>query len=415
MVKPMNAMQSSNRLESIPIESFQLGQQLGYDVFAKGGVLLLAKGTVINRKVLRILEMRQQSEVFVRPEDLAPHERKKPPETAEIEVPAKIDDLAEHYAIAKAPPLIDSFSRPNGIEYEGAFMAEALHSRRGDVHELTTQVTEIVATAAEVSGKEIVELTCAYMKRFAKDMDAVVSLSQLPDPSDYLGNHGLQMSMLGMAVACQLRLPAEEVRLTGIAGLLHDVGMRKVPTALLDSPQRLDTVQFLQIKKHPIYSLDLLERVIEIPTLVRLIAYQVHERFDGSGYPRQRDGKKVFLHAKILGMVDAYLAMISDRPYRKAMLPYDAMAQIVQETRLGKWDPAVTRAFLSLLGLFPVGSYIRLADGSTAKVLRSNALNFGRPKVQITHNGNGVPQEGVFVDLALETELNIERPLPSPE
>jgi HD-GYP domain-containing protein (c-di-GMP phosphodiesterase class II) len=210
---------------------------------------------------------------------------------------------------------------------------------------------------------------------------------------------------MGMALAAQLEYPQDEVRVTGISGLLHDVGMAKVPASILEAQRPLRTNEVLEVMKHPIHTLDMIEKVLGVPNRCRLIVYQVHERNNGRGYPRKRTGNKTYNVAKALGIVDAYLAMINDRPYRQAMLPYHAMAQILSEAREGFWDPRIVRAFVKLIGLFPVGSFVTLSDDSLAKVIRSGGNEFAKPQVTITHNADGVPQHSdTVIDLAQEPD-----------
>jgi hypothetical protein len=120
--------------------------------------------------------------------------------------------------------------------------------------------------------------------------------------------------------------------------------------------------------------------------------------------------------AKALGIVDAYLAMITDRPYRKALLPYHAMEQILKEAQRGLWDSRITRGFLRLIGLFPVGSFVMLSNESLAKVVRAGGQHFAKPHVVVTHNTDGIPQKSdTVIDLVQEnpeTGLRVVRAIP---
>src|SRR5258708_14891179 len=96
------------------------------------------------------------------------------------------------------------------------------------------------------------------------------------------------MSVYGMALAIELGMGEVEVRNIGLSGLLHDWGMAQIPAELLDANRVLTNAEFLEIKKHPAYTLDLLKNITTIPDTVPMICFQVHERPNGSGYPRGR-------------------------------------------------------------------------------------------------------------------------------
>lgn len=319
--------------------------------------------------------------------------------------------------IAQGRALIENFKPREAVAYDETLVNEMMAARKADVGELSSQLSDIVEGSGEMPGRSIEAMTTRYIWNMAQDLDATLSVSQAgAKKADYFANHALQLSVMGMALAAEMKMPEDEVRIAGISGLIHDLGMGKVPKELLDRPGPIGRGPFLEIAKHPITTLDMTERVLGIPNRCRLIVYQVHERNNGKGYPRQRTGNKTYLLAKVLGIVDAYLAMISDRPYRPAMLPYHALMAILDDTKAGLFDPKVTRAFLKLIGLFPVGSWVTFASGAIGRITRAGGDNFARPMVSVTHNAEGVPQEPApLIDLAQETDpgWNILRAIPA--
>ncbi|MCH7993642.1 MAG: hypothetical protein IIB57_04265, partial [Planctomycetes bacterium] len=130
---------------------------------------------------------------------------------------------------------------------------------------------------------------------------------------------------------------------------------------------------------HPIFSLDWLERIGSVPLVARFIIYQSHERVDQSGYPRRRDSKSVHQFSKLVGIADSFAAMTRPRPYRPAILPYEAIRVILSE--LGKFERSTVRMFLDAVGLFPPGSYVELDNGIKCRVVRANPGYHTRPLV----------------------------------
>jgi hypothetical protein len=150
---------------------------------------------------------------------------------------------------------------------------------------------------------------------------------------------------------------------------------------------------------------------------VQLVAYQVHERPDGSGYPRGREKKCIHLFARILHVADAYLAMTAQRPFRLPLMPYAAMECLLRQAEKNRVDPDVMRSLLRVLSLFPIGSYVRLSDGSLAEVIRANPHSFSRPLVALVRDTKGQPVseqgESALINLS-GSELSVSQALPAP-
>jgi HD-GYP domain-containing protein (c-di-GMP phosphodiesterase class II) len=151
----------------------------------------------------------------------------------------------------------------------------------------------------------------------------------------------------------------------------------------------------------------MLAEVRDLPQTIRYIAYQVHERFNGSGYPRGRSGPQLHEYAKLVSVADVYAAMTANRPYRKAMPPYEAAKTILYEGAEDKFDRTLVRALLDTVSLFPIGSQVYLSDGSAARVLRANPGLHTRPVVE-TIGSDGSPT-GQVVDLAEDAALHVVR------
>ena len=415
----MEQAQPSGQYQAVPAASFQVGQQLPFAVYEPDEVLLLQRGSVITPRFHRNLRDRKLAEVYVRTEDIEQLEPKalenRDGLTCDYETDATraLEETSLEDRVAQGQAFIESFQPREAVPYNSELVAKMVQTRDNDVEDLSEKLADLATGSSQVDCESFKSVSANYIWHLAQDLDATLAVAQLPQGKDYLANHSLEMSVMGMALASQLRLTRDEVHITGISGLLHDIGMTKVPRKLIDARRRLETLEFLEVTRHPAYTVDMSERILGVPQRARIVVYQVHERHNGTGYPRRRVGARTFLIAKVLGIVDAYLAMISDRPYRKGMLPYHAMERLLHEARQGVWDPAVMRAFLALIGLFPVGSFVMLSDESMAKIIRAGGENFAKPHVTITHNPDGVPQsDDTVIDLAEEKDLTIAKAIP---
>jgi len=233
----------------------------------------------------------------------------------------------------------------------------------------------------------------------------IVAMQQSGD--EYLYDHCVNVSMLSMALASHLQLDREAIAAVGMAGLLHDAGMLRVPESIRLAERELTEKEWSEIHRHPLHTLDMLSELRGIPPAVTFVAYQAHERCDGSGYPRRCTGGQVHEYAKIVALADAYAAMTRERPYRAAIAPYVAVKKILTDGAKDRFDRVLVRAFLDTVSLFPIGSQVALSNGSSAKVLRANPGQHTKPVIEEL-SAEGAPT-GRFIDLSKEEDLRVVR------
>src|SRR5437764_11964815 len=165
--------------------------------------------------------------------------------------------------------------------------------------------------------------------------------------------------------------------------------MAHVDPVICNARRVLSRAEFLEVQKHPIYTLEILRTLSGIPNIVPLICYQVHERPNGTGYPRGRSRDTIHPCARILQVADSYLALTSERSFRQALMPHAAMECLLRQASDNLIDGDAFRGLLRVLSLFPIGSLVKLSDGSTARVLRRNGTNYQSPIVLIVEDKHG--------------------------
>jgi hypothetical protein len=133
---------------------------------------------------------------------------------------------------------------------------------------------------------------------------------------------------------------------------------------------------------------------------------QVHEQFDGSGYPYGVKGRRIQVYARILNVVDTYLDLASTMPHRQAIVPHDALGFMLHQASRGMFDPQVMRAFLSIETLFPLGSMVELNSGEIAQVIRRPRNGFASPVL--------LGPDGKRIELESQTEVKVVRPACDP-
>jgi HD-GYP domain-containing protein (c-di-GMP phosphodiesterase class II) len=234
---------------------------------------------------------------------------------------------------------------------------------------------------------------------------------------DDLAARSLESSLLAMAIGIEMGLDAENISNLGVAGLVHDWGMMQVPLEIRTANRKLNQVEMLEIKKHPIHSLEILQRVSALPRVVSLISYQVHEKVNGNGYPRGRRGNSIHQFARILQVADAYTGMTSQRPYRPPMMRYAAMECLLRMAKEKSVDPDVVRALLKIQSLFPIGSFVILSNSAVAQVIRRNQDKYTQPIVRVLQDSEGNPanldDDSTLIDLS-DSELTVQQAMPAP-
>lgn len=397
-----------------------LGSRLHFPVLDKHGRLLLAAGQTVTPEFKRRLSDWGLREVEVHLEDSSrlgdgsSAARGGGPRAASPHA-GRPQPTGVTYVTNLGPPVRDSVIRHGRRRYDPAHR-QALIGTSDTATRCLDAMMHQALRGGVLDGDGVLRVAAGFLEHLTADIESVLTVPFTTLPDQAIASHCLQMSLYGMAIAVELGLNEANVRRVGVAGLLHDWGMLRVPREIREAQRRLNRVELLEVRKHPCYSLDLIEKLATVPSLVPLVAYQVHERLDGWGYPRGRKGTAIHLFARILHVADEYVSLTSPRPYRAALSPYRAIEALLGRDSGRCPDPTVVRALLRVVSLFPIGSYVRLSDGSTARVLRGNGGLYDRPIVQVVADAQQrklLDTSDAVVDLA-ESPLRVVRALHTP-
>ena len=162
-----------------------------------------------------------------------------------------------------------------------------------------------------------------------------------------LAAHAAGCAQYARALAEQLRLPPDEIEAIRVAALLHDLGKIEIPDSILQKPGPLTEKEWQSMRQHPVLSHRVLAQLGGFSDVLPLVRHH-HERFDGSGYPDGLSGEDIPSGSRLILVIDAFDAMTSDRPYRRAMPVTDAAKELVRCSG-SQFDPRVVRAFLLIL------------------------------------------------------------------
>lgn len=281
----------------------------------------------------------------------------------------------------------------------------------------TTHLMDSLANNTKFDSNLLKTIVEKYVKVYVTDRNILLNISGTKKSIDYLYYHSLNVCLLSINIAAARGYSAGQIIELGMCALLHDMGMMRVDKKILKKPGRLTAKERYEIESHSMLGASLIRNIGYLSDVVPNILYQVHEREDGSGYPKKRAGRLVHRFAKIIQIADIYEAMTAPRSYRRAFQPFEAMRQLILLTRHGKISNEIMKSFLSYTSLFPVGSLVELNNGSIAKVISANEEAYTEPVVSVLTDSskdylgpNGAYQVNLYKD---GTDLKIVKPAPS--
>jgi HD-GYP domain-containing protein (c-di-GMP phosphodiesterase class II) len=261
---------------------------------------------------------------------------------------------------------------------------------------------------------ECVSLVDDVVESINRHPDALLSLVRLKNADEYTYLHSVAVCALMVALGRQLGLGDAQCHEAGMAGMLHDLGKAAMPQEVLNKPGKLTPAEFEIVKQHPVRGHEMLLAGAHVSEAVMDVCRHHHERVDGTGYPDGLTVEQISLLARMGAVCDVYDAVTSDRPYKAAWDPAQALSQMA--TWKGHFDPAIFQSFVRSVGIYPTGSLVRMRSGRLAVVLEQNPSTLTKPRVKLFFSTKaGLPLKPQVLDLAAPHPVDQIEARESPE
>ena len=205
---------------------------------------------------------------------------------------------------------------------------------------------------------------------------------------DYAVSRSINTLVYALKIGQRMEYSKTQLLELGLAALLYDVGMFKIPESIIKKKGKLTGSEVALIRKHPEIGRDILSPFKKGHPYLSRVAYEHHERENGHGYPRGLKGDEICEYAKITGIVDTYEAMIHNRPHRKAITQHVSVKELICSKNL-MFSSKIIKAFIKEISLYPIGSCVRLNNKAVGMVIRTDEKNPMKPVVKLFFDGKG--------------------------
>jgi len=221
-----------------------------------------------------------------------------------------------------------------------------------------------------------------------QDTNAMLALTLIKSYDEYLFNHSVNVSVLCIALGQALGLDTEAIMEVGLGALVHDIGKVHWPEDIYQKPRDLSEEEWALVKRHPLDGAEIVEKMGKASPVALEVIREHHLRYDRKGYPVVDPDKAPGFFGSIAQIADTYDAITTARVYQNAFEPSKAIARL-QSLAGAVFDPRLLEVFIRLVGIYPVGSLVRLSTGEMALVAKANAADGLRPTVRLLFDRSG--------------------------
>ena len=270
---------------------------------------------------------------------------------------------------------------------ERPFQAELAIAReiRDEAHQVIASLLTDVRMGRQIQVERLHPVVSRITASILRNPGTLVSLCRIREADTCTFRHSLSSCALMIMFGRQLQLDADTLHEAGVGGMLHDIGKMRVPDHILNKPGKLTDAEYAVMRGHVRLGLETLRDTPGISATVMAVAAEHHERVDGSGYPEGRRGREISRLGRRAAIVDVYDAITAIRIYHHGIEPAAGL-QHLYEWSAGKFDEELVQRFIQAIGIYPVGSLVRLESHRLAVVLDQNRRGLLRPRVRVVYD-----------------------------
>lgn len=358
---------TENTLTKISIDDLVPGMYVESIAEQKGNLQVASRGKVTSRAIVSSLRKRGVLAVII-----DPSKQFTPEDAEDVEEPK-----------AEAPEPEKPKKRQVHFDQEVA-VANKLHKKGKSIQK---RLLGSVAKGLPMDISVPEEFSQNLVGSIDRNPNALLCLTKIREKDDYLLEHSLNVAILLANFAQYIGLEEEVVQELAMAGFLHDIGKIKIPDSILHKPGRLTDQEMNVMRDHVVYGIEALEDM-QIPERMIKTVGEHHERLDGYGYPHGSRGDEISYYGRMISIVDVYDALTADRCY-KAGMPSQKALQILLKDTPDKYDRELVQKFIKCIGIYPVGSLVKLSDETIAMVVKHNEETPLKPVVKVFYSLKG--------------------------
>lgn len=257
------------------------------------------------------------------------------------------------------------------------------------------------------------EFTQHMIGSIDRNPNALMCLTKIREKDSYLLEHSLNVAILLANFAKHMGFNDEEIQTLGLSGFLHDIGKIRIPDAILHKPGRLTDQEMTVMRDHVYYGVRTLQEM-DMPDVIIRTMSEHHERLDGYGYPEGARGDEISYYGRMIAIVDTYDAITADRCYKPGM-PSQKALKILLKDAPEKYDAELVQRFIKCVGIYPVGSLVKLTNEQVGMVVKQRDDKPLKPVVKVFYSVRGshyiAPKD---IDLS-NSQYDVERAVTASE
>ncbi len=323
----------------------------------------------------------------------------------DVAVDSSVQELSHTHSTPDEPappPHLDFGPKPEDIESARLLRSEAIST-------LDVFFRQMEASSPQQL-TEVRDVVSTLLDGLLEHQAAMVSLIQMRRFDANLASHGVDTSVLAMAIGQEYGCDASSLKHLGLAAMVHDIGQLRLPLNLLRKVQAYSPQDHKLIQAHCDMGEAIINQFPDFPQESKLMVLQHHERLDGTGYPKGLRGGEISELTQILSMADTYDAQISGRCSQPPVPPSRALSELYRAAVAGQYASSLVQRLIHLLGVYPIGSLVRLNTGEQAVVVWVHSHSRMTPTIKLLKNDLGQPfEEQEIIDLSSQTTNGTSR------